>query len=220
MNIKAYAVEFISTFFLVLIVSLSAVFGLAGDFAPLAIGLGLAVLVYSAGHISGGHLNPAVTLGVVLRGKLRKIDAIPYVIAQLLGAVAAVMVAKLMMPSAEVELANLEGKTVPIILAEFLFTFALVWAVLNTATAKANVNNSFFGLSIGGTVLVGAFTVGSISLGAFNPAVAVGLAMIGKLPVSLLAIYIVTQLVAGALASLLFRAVAKNEDWFLEKDLK
>jgi glycerol uptake facilitator-like aquaporin len=59
-------------------------------------------------------------------------------------------------------------------LAEFLFTFALVYVVLNVATADATQGNSYFGLAIGFTVLAGAFAVGQVSGAAFNPAVAIG----------------------------------------------
>src|SRR4029077_12703504 len=70
----------------------------------------------------------------------------------------------------------MEIKNVPAALvAEFLFTFALAYVVLNTATAKGTAGNSFYGLAIGMTVMTGAFAVGGISGGAFNPAVAVGI---------------------------------------------
>jgi aquaporin Z len=63
--------------------------------------------------------------------------------------------------------------------AEFLFTFALCWVVLSVATSKATVGNSFYGVAIGMTVMVGAFAVGGISGGAFNPAVATGISAMG-----------------------------------------
>ena len=66
---KKYLVEFIGTFFLVLTVVLT-VNGTAGIMAPVAIGSILMVMIYSGGHISGGHFNPAVTLGVWVRGKI------------------------------------------------------------------------------------------------------------------------------------------------------
>ena len=65
------------------------------------------------------------------------------------------------------------------LVAEFLFTFALAYVVLNVATAKGTAGNSNYGLAIGFTVLTGAFAVGAISGGAFNPAVAVGITAMG-----------------------------------------
>jgi aquaporin Z len=132
--------------------------------------------------------------------------------AQVLGAVVAVFAAKALVPDGTVSAADLAGKTVPVLLAEFLFTFGLVWTVLNAATAKGTAGNSFYGFAIGGIVIVGAFTVGSISLGAFNPAVACGLAVIGKLPVGMLALYIAVQLVAGFVAAVAFKALAPPQD--------
>lgn len=102
-------------------------------------------------------------------------------------------------------------ETVPVLAAEFLFTFFLVWMVMNVATAKANANNSFYGLAIGGTVLAGAVTVGGISGGMFNPAVLTGLVVMGKLPVGLAVPPLVAQFAAGAAAALAFRFASDNE---------
>ena len=147
-----------------------------------------------------------------MRGKCDFKDLPFYWGAQVVAAVVAVFTARAMVPEATVEVANLAGKTVPVMIAEFLFTFALVWTVLNSATAKSTAGNSFYGFAIGGIVLVGAFTVGSISLGAFNPAVATGLAVIGKLPVALLPLYIGVQLVAALVAATAFKALAGKQD--------
>jgi aquaporin Z len=212
MNIKSYLVELIGTFFLVVTVCVAAVFGSAGPMAPVAIGLILGLMIYGGGHISGGHFNPAVTLGVCLRGKCDFKDLPFYWLGQGVGAVLAVFAAWVLVPAGKVEMAKLDGQMLPVLLAEFLFTFALVWTVLNTATAKATAGNSFYGLAIGGIVLVGAFTVGSISLGVFNPAVAIGLAEIGKLPLAMLVAYIATQLVAGVVAAIAFKLLAGKQD--------
>jgi aquaporin Z len=67
----------------------------------------------------------------------------------------------------------------PAFVAEFLFTFALCWVVLNVATHKTTAGNSFYGVAIGMTVMTGAFAVGGISGGAFNPAVATGISLMG-----------------------------------------
>src|SRR6266576_5145480 len=81
-----YIAEFIGTFVLVLTVGCTVIPGAAGVIAPLAIGASLMVMVFATGHISGGHLNPAVTLAVFLRGKCPASDVIPYWIAQIAGA--------------------------------------------------------------------------------------------------------------------------------------
>jgi len=94
--------------------------------------------------------------------------------------------------------------TLPALLAEFLFTGALVFVVLNVATARGTEGNSYFGLAIGGTVTVGAFAVGSISGGAFNPAVAVGLVLMNIVGAGSLWIYLVANLAGGAVAAVIF----------------
>ena len=90
-------------------------------------------------------------------------------------------------------------------MAEFLFTFALVWVVLNSATAHGTSGNSFYGLAIGFTVLAGAFAVGGISGGAFNPAVAVGITMMKLTAVSNFWIYLVANFGGAAVAALVFK---------------
>ena len=92
-------------------------------------------------------------------------------------------------------------------MAEFLFTFALVYVVLNAATADATSGNSFYGLAIGLTVMTGAFAVGDISGGAFNPAVAVGICLMGISSWSNIWIYLVPDFIAGALAAYVFCAI-------------
>lgn len=93
----------------------------------------------------------------------------------------------------------------------FLFTFALCYVVLNVATAKATEGNSYFGLAIGFTVLIGAFSVGGISGGAFNPAVAIGITMMGLSTLANLWIFLVANFAGGAVAALVFR-IANSDD--------
>src|SRR5712675_1480999 len=87
-----YIVEFIGTFFLVLTIGCSVIIGEGAPLTPLAIGSALMVMIYAGGHISGGHYNPAVTLGVWLRGRCPTADVVPYWVAQLLAAITASLV--------------------------------------------------------------------------------------------------------------------------------
>jgi aquaporin Z len=96
-------------------------------------------------------------------------------------------------------------------LVELFFTFALCYVVLNVATSKDQPGNSFFGLAIGFTVAAGAFAVGGISGGVFNPAVALGGAAGGLFAWPTLWIYLVVQLVAGAAAGFTFRALNPDD---------
>lgn len=95
---------------------------------------------------------------------------------------------------------------IPVVfVAEFLFTFALAYVVLNCATAKGTLDNSFYGLAIGFTVLAGIFAVGAISGGAFNPAVAIGASVMKLLKISDIWTHIVAEIAAGLLAGLTFK---------------
>lgn len=201
-----YIAEFIGTFFLVLTIGCTVIGGGTGVIAPLAIGAGLMVLVYAGGHISGAHYNPAVTLGVLIRGKVMVADVIPYIISQIAGAsLAALVVNKCL--RAGVAVTPMVPNVGMALLAEFLFTFALVYVVLNAATAEGTSGNSFYGLAIGMTVMTGAFAVGDISGGAFNPAVAVAISMLGLSSWSNIWIYLVANFGAAIIAAFVFNLI-------------
>src|SRR5438067_6166951 len=201
-----YIAEFIGTFFLVLTIGCTAIGAGTGVIAPLAIGAVLMVMVFAGGHISGAHYNPAVTLGIFIRGKVNATDVIPYWIAQFTAAaVAAVIVSKFL--RADVAVTPIAPSIGPAFLAEFLFTFALVYVVLNAATAEGTSGNSFYGLAIGMTVMAGAFAVGDISGGAFNPAVAVGISLLGISSWANIWIYLVANFAAAAVAAVVFNLI-------------
>ena len=161
-----YVTELIGTFFLVFTI------GMSGD--PLAIGSVLMVMIYMGGHVSGAHYNPAVTLGVYLRGAMEKGMVVPYLAAQILGAWLAATAVYLITGSTFAPAPGAEYGAVEALICEVLVTFALVLVILNVATAKATEGNSYFGLAIGFTVMAGAYSVGPVSGGAFNPAVGIG----------------------------------------------
>ncbi|HEX8490669.1 MAG TPA: aquaporin [Chthoniobacterales bacterium] len=202
---KKYVAEFIGTFFLVLTIGLTVIGAGPSVIAPLAIGAALMVMVYAGGHISGGHYNPAVTLGVLIRGKVKATDAVPYILAQLAGAAIATMAVRVFRAGADVTPMALQVG--PALLAEFLFTFALVYVVLNAATAEGTSGNSFYGLAIGMTVMTGAFAVGSVSGGAFNPAVALGISMLGLSSWANLWIYVLANFGAAIVAAIVFNLI-------------
>jgi aquaporin Z len=201
---KKYITEFIGTFFLVLTIGM-VVIGGKGDFAPLAIGSSLMVMIFAGGHISGGHYNPAVTLAVLIRGKITPGDAIAYVISQILGAAAASLAVMYLLndkvPDSAMEMAN----TTKGLLSELLGTFALAYVVLNVATAKGTTGNSFYGLAIGFTVLAMALAFGGVSGGAFNPAVAFGISLMKLASWTNYWVYLVGCFGGASLAALVFR---------------
>jgi aquaporin Z len=207
---KKFIVEFIGTFFLVFTVGVTVVNPNAGVIAPLAIGSVLMVMVYAGGHISGGHYNPAVTVAVAIRGRMPVMDVPFYFLAQLIGAFAAAA-ATYYLKGANASVPTPSYALPQMIFAEFIFTLALAYVVLNVATAKANTGNSFYGLAIGFTVMVGAFAVGPISGGAFNPAVAAGCSYLNLLSTGYCLAYVITELVAGALAAIVFKVLNPDD---------
>ncbi len=200
---QKYLVELIGTFFLVLTIGCTVIGGGAGVIPPLAIGSALMVMIFAGGHISGGHYNPAVTLGVWLRGKCDTADVIPYMVSQVIGASLAALAVGFLRAGAPVTAGSPDVPKA--LLAEFLFTFALVYVVLNVATAKGTSGNSFYGLAIGFTVLTGAVAVGDISGGAFNPAVAVGVTVMGLSTWANIWIFLLADFLGGAVAAAVFK---------------
>ena len=211
---NALIAEFIGTFFLYLIIGLCVTQPASSGLAvPLAVGIGLAALVYSCGHHSKAHFNPATTLAYFCAGSHSKKAALPYFVAIFMGAIAAAFTLTILNPQ---ELENITSATLEypkVITAEFLFTFALMWVILNVAISKKTEGNQFYGLAIGSVVAAGAYAVGPISLAAFNPAVTLCLAINGFLPWSAVPVYIATQAVAACAAGLLFKSLGTiNEE--------
>src|SRR3954469_17542253 len=208
-----YAVEAIGTFFLVF--TIGATVASHSPLAPLAIGAALMVMVYAGGHLSGGHYNPAVTLAALIRHRIGLRDALAYWLSQIgAGLIAALLVRTVIDPtqSAATATLTLNGPTLSAaFVVELLFTFALCYVVLNVATSKDHPTNSFYGLAIGFTVVAGAFAVGAISGGAFNPAVSLGAAVMGMFAWPTLWIYLVAQALAGIAAGVTFLTLNPND---------
>jgi aquaporin Z len=203
-----FVYEFIGTFFLMLTVGMTVINTNHPEFwAPLAIGSSLAVMIFAGGHVSGGHYNPAVSLAVFLRKKISFGNMLGYWIVQLVGAaIAAFITIYLKGESASIPIHPDPFKA---LLAEFLFTYALCFVVLNVATVKANSGNPYFGLAIGFTVLVGAYAVGAVSGGAFNPAVALGITILNLSLWANIWIFIVANLLGAVVAALVVNKTQK-----------
>jgi aquaporin Z len=203
---RKYVVEFIGAFFLTFAVGVAVLSG--SVFTPLAAGATLMVMIYAGGHISGGHYNPAVTMAALVRRRIGIRDAVPYGIAQVAGGVVAGALARAVVNPAAVKTLTLSGHAkAAAAVVELLITFALCYVVLNVATSKDQPGNGFFGLAIGFTVAAGAFAVGGISGGVFNPAVAVGGATAGLFAWSTIWVYLLVELGAGIAAGLAFLAL-------------
>ena len=163
--------------------------GQSASMAPIAIGSTLMCAVYAGGHVSGANYNPAVTLAIWVRGELGLFEMIGYMLFQLIGGAGGGAAAMVLEPAWTGSGASLWPATaadvgigypakgdgvsdMQALIAEIVFTFALCHTVLHVATSPVQAGNSYYGLAIGFTVFAGAVAVGSVSGGAFNPAVA------------------------------------------------
>jgi aquaporin Z len=201
-------VEFVGMFLFMFTVGMATNTAGAGALAPLAIGSALMVMVFAGGHVSGGHFNPAVSTAVFLRGRMASNEFVPYVVTQCVAAMIAGLLVRYVGGSEAATPVASAGK---MLIAEFLFTFALAWVVLHVATARGTDGNSFYGLAIGFTVLTGAFAVGGISGGAFNPAIALGAMVTGLFEWGKIWIYLLADLLGAAAAAYTFVYVLPAE---------
>jgi aquaporin Z len=205
---RKLGVEFIGMFLFMFTVGMATNKAGAGTLAPLAIGSVLMVMVFAGGHVSGGHFNPAVSTAVFLRGRMAANEFGAYMATQFVAVVLAGLVVRYVGGREAHTVVASSGK---MLVAEFLFTFALAWVVLNVATARGTEGNSFYGLAIGFTVVVGAFAVGGISGGAFNPAIAVGAMVTGLFEWSNIWIYFLADFLGAAVAAFAFLAILPAE---------
>lgn len=184
------------------------------NLAPIAIGFMLCVMVFSFGYISGGHFNPAITLGVLLVRGIRIELATAYWIAQCVGGTLGAAYAVVAngstrhIPAPQVY-KNLPQYVVTAFVAEAIFTSILVTVVLH-CNYSAQKNNHFYGLAIGMCVLSAGYAVGGVSGGAFNPAVALSLQLVkciagNCIPLMHLWLYFAAPAAGGVGAALLFK---------------
>lgn len=211
MNINAWIAEFIGTFALIFV----GVGAIAGDYLnggqtglvgiALAHGLTIAVMVSATAATSGGHLNPAVTIGLLTAKKIDLKNALGYVIAQCLGAITAAWLLTLCIPLTALESINAGtpslASNVSIgmgLLTEIILTFFLVFVVYGTGVDQRGPKTG--GLFIGLAVALGILMGGPITGAAMNPARHLGPALFGG-GLENLWIYWVGPLIGGILAA-------------------
>lgn len=195
-GMKKYIAEFFGTLVLTLVVAGSLVSG-GGLPTYLLAGIIVGLFVFTIGHISGAHLNPAVTLGLFVFKKISKKDAVGYIVAQFAGAIAAMLLVNMMdfrLPTMTTDYALLP------LLAEILgmtvFTFGIA------SVALSNRESHHAGFIIGGSLAIGAMLAGSLgSNGVLNPAVALGINSFGVA-------YLVGPILGSALGMWIYKKVA------------
>lgn len=197
---KKYVIEFIGTFFLVVTVAFTG--------NPFAIAAILVSMLYMGGYISGAHYNPAVTIAVLVRGKIDWKNAIIYIVVQMLAAVAAALFYIAITGQKFIPQPDIKAPFGSAVLMEAMYTFALATVVLHTATSEETEGNNYFGIAIGFVILAAAFS-GGLSGGAYNPAVGIGplLADIGNIGARMqnVWLYLIGPVAGGLLAGLLYR---------------
>lgn len=201
-NIRRYVAEYIGAFILMFTIGSVILMPTSSMLGAIAIGFALMIMVYALGQVSGGHFNPAVSIAATIRGALSCKRLIPYIIFQILGAISAAYLA-LSMSNSNSEMLTFNIKNMMI--GEFIFTFVLCYVVLMTATSYRTDGNSFYGLAIGSSVATGIIAVGTICLTAFNPAVAIGLGIIGLASWQLVGLTIVANFLSAITAALIFK---------------
>jgi len=220
-KLAAYITEFLGTFFLVLTVGLNLEVDnrYQGITAPLAIGSILMCMIYMGGHISGAHFNPAITIGVFLRGnKITLRDAIGYVLVQNFAAFCASLCCYAITSVTFAPQPDADFSILKTMMVEFFYSFALVYVVLSVATTKSLANNGFYGLAIGFTVTAGGYTTSGISGAAFNPALATGTMIVDMFTgwpfrIAYIWVYWIGGILGGCAAAGVFKVVYRNEEY-------
>jgi aquaporin Z len=204
--------ELLGTFFLTYTVAMCA----GGEkLAAFAIGTSLTTSIYGLGFVSGGHFNPAVTVGLAVHGKhsnnadINWKETATYIIAQVVGACLATGLASNIsdisvgMPAAGHIAKGIEYGTGTVICAEVIATATLVYTILNCC-CSSQAGNNYFGYAIGGTVFVMASAVGHVSGGGFNPAVCTACMLINHVHDTLW-IYWVAPILGGIVAAGIYK---------------
>lgn len=213
MNTKNLVAEFIGTFALIFIgagalaIAQANLVGIA-----LAHGLVIVTFAYAYGHISGTHINPAVTLGLLIAGEIRIAAAVGYWIVQFLGGILGAVVLKAVLPEAgDLGVTILtEGVTsTQGLIVEIVLTFFLVNTIFNTAVSGKAGN--FAGLAIGLTLVLCILMGGPLTRASLNPARTLGPAIVSGNYADIW-LYFVGPAIGAVLAALLYIGVLKDKD--------
>ena len=214
-------VEFIGTFSLTFIGAGAIIATGGGNLVAIAFahGLALSMAVYASGHISGGHINPAVTIGMLVTGKIKPPAAAAYIVVQLLGAVLAAFILSSCLPEAAVAKvklgATLGSLSAPenaatIIILEAILTFLLVTTIFAVAVDKRGPKN-IYGFAIGLTVCFDILCAGAFTGASMNPARSFGPALIGG-HWDIHHCYWIGPILGGALAALVYDRIIIGKD--------
>jgi aquaporin Z len=205
---KKIITEGICTFFLMLSILMAS-----GVLSPLAVGFLLMALTYSGMRISGAHFNPAITFIMLLQNKITRDEFPLYVVAQVVGAVLAAAISGFLLTAvAGMDMIMRTNHTMAALVAEFVGAFALAYVFLNVTLPAKAVGNMYYGAAIGLMVTALSVMLGEVSGAVFNPAVAVGMAISGKIAWGDVWLYLVATFLGAGAASTVFTLLEAQED--------
>ena len=228
MIMKKYIAEMLGTMVLVLMGCGSAVFagsvsgtvgaGVGTIGVALAFGLSVVAMAYTIGRISGCHINPAITLGVFLSGRMNKKDAGMYMLFQIIGAVIGSLILYLLVflgthggPTETGANSFADGMMLQAFIAEVVFTFIFVLVVLGSTDEKEGAGN-FAGLAIGLTLVLVHIVCIPITGTSVNPARSIGPALFeGGKALSQLWLFIIAPFVGAALSAAVWKLLSNRD---------
>lgn len=176
---KKFLMEGIGTFILVIMITLVHKNN-AGEFPPLAYGSALAALWYVGSHLSGAQYNPAISIAVLMQGKLERWDFPYYVLAQVVGGLlAALLAAFLIRSGGDADLVLRKYDSISALFAEAIGVFVLTMIYLGIAAWPAEKAQEFAGLAVGLAATAGVYAFSGITIAAFNPVIVLGMAING-----------------------------------------
>ena len=201
---RAHVAEFVGTFVLVFAGCGAVVIGRIGPVGvALTFGLVIGLMVYSFGHISGGHFNPAVSLGVAVGGHLPWLRVATYAIAQSAGAIAGALALRATLGAGPLGVTHPTGSDAQSFVLEVVFTTVLVLVVTVVATDPQAARETG-ALAIGGAIVLGGLAAGPVSGASLNPARSLGPALVSG-DFAGLWIYLAAPLVGAIVAGILYR---------------
>ncbi|OLP95992.1 Cyclin-related protein FAM58A [Symbiodinium microadriaticum] len=211
LTFTALTAEFVGTFVVAFTVGCTTLSGIALDWASISIACASMVMMYAFGSVSGGHLNPSISISMFLAGKLRGITTCAYIISQCAAAILALLAVRQLFEVSPTIIPKVGDSWTQACLVEMIYTAMLDFVVLCVYSRRNNPDhepNQFYGIACGFALIAG-IGASQMSGGVFNPAVALGIGVVGKEGGSLM--YLCYQLLASLLASALFRVMRPEE---------
>mmetsp|Transcript_44901 Transcript_44901/g.104925 ORF Transcript_44901/g.104925 Transcript_44901/m.104925 type:complete len:464 (-) Transcript_44901:73-1464(-) len=211
LTFTALSAEFVGTFVIAFTVGCTTLSGIALDWASISIACASMVMMYAFGSVSGGHLNPSISISMFLAGKLRGITTCAYIVSQCAAAILALLAVRQLFEVSPTIIPKVGDSWTQACLVEMIYTAMLDFVVLCVYSRRNNPDqepNQFYGIACGFALIAG-IGASQMSGGVFNPAVAFGIGVVGKEGGSLM--YLCYQLLASLLASALFRVMRPEE---------